>query len=226
MENYKIITNQNKLEEFITLLPECSNIEQYYITLLARKKYSPDMKTGEIQLKRFTSKKENIVDKIRQLECSVGSYKDKGISIPNEALALYITINPRDLRKASLNLIVTLAQKERDRQYHYNPQSLALTEIHSSQGSRVYYDIDIDESDPVRLEQTIAKIKTFINEDCLSLLKTRGGIHCLVKLNAVSFDYRNTWFKNIKLLQNVDVCGDNLIPIPGCNQGGFTPYFI
>lgn len=103
--NYKIIQDEEKLKEFIQWLPDCLPNEQYYLTLFARKKYLPNsfLTNDKCQLKRNTSKKEDLFQKIKQLECEIGSYQFRGQTVPQEALALYITPNPRDLTKAGLN---------------------------------------------------------------------------------------------------------------------------
>ena len=59
----------------------------------------------------------------------------------------------------------------------------------------------------------------------LTLLKTRGGFHLLVNLDSVDTLCRKTWYQYLSSLEGVDAKGDNLTPVPGCIQGGFTPYF-
>ena len=44
MEKYKIITDKEKLLDFINWLPELRNGECYYVSLLARKKYCKDIR--------------------------------------------------------------------------------------------------------------------------------------------------------------------------------------
>jgi len=222
--NYQIIADEQKFREFIDWLPELKENEQYYVTLFARKKYLQALKSDKSQLKRFTSKKEYLFDKVRQLECAIGSYTQDGISIPQEALALYITINPRDLTKAGLNLMVKIAQLTRDAQTYYNPHQEALSQIQTSCTRKIYYDLDIDENDESKLDEILSNIKTNINEDCLKIIRTRGGVHCLVELQKIDGKFKSSWYKNIAKFG--DVCGDNLIPVPGTFQGGFIPKLI
>jgi hypothetical protein len=108
MENYQIIVDEDKLKEFIEWLPELERHETYYCTLFARSKYSNLVKSSDKQqLKSFTSSKLRLLNKIKQLETKVGTYTNrdrytlKDVSIPQEALSFYISINPRDMIKAT-----------------------------------------------------------------------------------------------------------------------------
>ena len=58
--NYKIITDTNKLKEFIDWLPELKDDECYYVMLFARDKYFKELGKPSVKLKRFTSNKELI----------------------------------------------------------------------------------------------------------------------------------------------------------------------
>lgn len=223
--NYTVIQDERLLKDFIDWLPECNDHEQYYISLLARSKYlSGDavIKSDKQQLKRFTSRKDLLFDKIRQLECAVGSYRQGGYPIPQEALALYITVNPRDLWKATYSSLVNFAKTIQAGHHTVNPHQQAMNEIQVSCSNKYYIDVDVDIKDPQILEQ----IKAFINPSCLTVLETRGGYHVLIKVADIDPSYKKSWYNNIMNLAGIDQSGDNLIPVPGCTQGGFTPHFI
>ena len=57
-------------------------------------------------------------------------------------------------------------------------------------------------------------------------MKTKNGFHFLVEKNKLSDKIKKNWYKNIVNLEGCDQKGDNLIPIPGCVQGNFTPFFL
>lgn len=223
--NYKIINDEAALKAFIDWLPDCNEQEQYYLTLLARTKYLEEghgFKSDKQQLKRFTSTKEDMVEKIRQLECAVGAYTQRGLPIPQEALALYISINPRDLWKATFTSLVTFAQHIQANANTKNPHQEVMSIIQQSCSNKYYMDIDVDAKDPAILE----KIKEYVNPSSLTTIETRGGYHVLVELAALDPAIRKSWYPNVINLPNVDQSGDNIIPVPGCTQGGFTPKFI
>ena len=80
--NYKIITDEDKLLDFINWLPDLEANEKFYCCLFLRKKYCTDLiKSSEkSQLKRFLSSKKRVFEKIKQLVTELGSYKLKEIN--------------------------------------------------------------------------------------------------------------------------------------------------
>ena len=115
--NYSVIADREKLDAFIAWLPELKPSEVYYCSLMARNKYAKDSGIGHIasdkkQCKRFTSVKDRLVEKLWQLETEVGSYTVKsGLVVPQEALAAYITVNPRDTVKATRHALRLQAEE-------------------------------------------------------------------------------------------------------------------
>ncbi len=220
--NYEIIKDEKILTEFIEWLPVLGENEKFYCTLFSRKKYAEDwkMKNDKGQLKRFLTDKERMLDKIRQLEIAQGGYKLYGESVEEQSLALYINPNPRSLLKATYNSIIELTKLLRDDKKSFNPMSELMGCIQRSVGNKVYLDFDIDYKpfDP-------SKLDPFINRDCVTILETRGGFHVLVEIKKIEEKYKNIFYKGIMTL-DVDQTGDQLLPMPGCTQGGYIPKFI
>lgn len=232
--NYQVITDEKIFKEFIDWLPDLKPTEKYYMCLFARSKYTKDengvngiahIKSDKAQLKRFVSDKERMFDKVRQLEVALGCYKQRDIEIPQQALALYITPNPRDLWKATANSLVKLAQCIRDTNTLGNPHQEVLSEIQRTKGTSHFVDFDFDLKD-FEVELLFPRIKDLVNPEALNILKTRGGMHVLVEVAKVEHKYRNSFFQTISKLPGCDQQGDQMIPVPGTHQGGFTPKFI
>lgn len=222
--NYQIITDEKLLKDFINWLPDLKSDETYFCALLARNKYCKDIthiSTDKIQMKRFTTNKERMFEKIKQCECEVGTYKQKDIIVPQEALAMYVTVNPRSHTKGAKLLLKALADLLTKDYSHYNLHQEALTALHKSPGTKHFLDIDFDDTTPQERIQLI-KTKDIINLNACSILHTRGGFHLLVKLEDIEERYQKTWYNQLMDL-NPDIVGDNFIPIPGTYQGGFTP---
>lgn len=220
--NYKLIQNETILKNFIDFLPELNKDECYYVTMFARKKYNATIKS-DYCIKRFTSIKEHLIDKIKQLECEIGVYKCDGVPVPEDSLALYITVNPRSLIKASKATVKEMLDKLLSDNNIFNPQKLSLINIQKSCSRTVYFDFDFDN---INIEEIKDDIKLAVNEDAAKILHTRGGFHLLIELDKIDEFHKKGWHQNMSKIKNVDAKGDNLIPIPGCRQGDSMPYML
>jgi hypothetical protein len=87
-------------------------------------------------------------------------------------------------------------------------------------------DFDFDMDPPTFSIFTLPKIQTYLNPECVTTLHTRGGYHVLIELAKIDKQFEKTWYNNITSIPGMDMKGDNMIPIPGTYQGGFTPRFI
>lgn len=234
--NYKIIYNEEKLQQFIDWLPDLLPNEQYYVALLARKKYNPEtgLKADKAQLKRFTSTKERLLQKIKQLELPFGLYESGNATVSQDNLAIYITPNPRDLHKASLFLLKEISEKLIRNDSAIHPHTLALNLIQTTTSRKIFFDLDIDfkiEHHQQAIEKFKSDISDCINADCLTFIKTNGGLHCLINLQNIETEYQKTWHQKVSQLTcneyEVTMNGDNVLPIVGCIQGiDFSPYFL
>lgn len=222
--NYKIIQNPDLLRAFIDWLPELQADETFYVSLLARKKYCPEGTTmsDKAQLKRFTSTKDRLYQKIQQLECALGSYTSKDQPIPQEALALYITPNPRSMQLATKKALIRFAELITKDYNGYNPHQEVLSELQKAVARKIYFDLDFDEVDLVK---TLKEVYQHINRDAVHIVKTRGGFHLLVELAKIDKGLAKSWHQGLSSIEGCDVRGDNLLPVPGCVQGGFVPHF-
>lgn len=233
--NYKIIQDEGAFDNFIEWLPELETNETYLVSLLARKKYANNdplkgsVISNQIMLKRFTTSKDHLKQKVRQLECPIGAYTinttDGEAPAPQEMLALYIMPNPRNLLKATRRvlhvLIDTLAVPHN--KVEVKPEKDILSAIQTSPSTKHFSLFDFD---GVTLEDTITKLNGIVNRDCVSVVRTRGGFHLLIQPNKVEAKYQNTWHTKVSGLEGLDVSGDLLMPVPGCTQGNFVPVFM
>jgi hypothetical protein len=226
--NYQIIKDVNILKEFIEWLPDLEEGETYYVGLLARSKYEngDTIKSDKQQLKRFTSRKEDLFYKIWQLECPVGAYTYKGNPVPQESLAIYITPNPRSMHNAMFGGLTTLAQCIQ-RQKKINPHQEVMNEIQRSKSRSCFIDFDIDHKED-NYEQFL---KPWVHERVghsatIKVIETRGGYHVLVDPSTVEEAFKKNWYQELAKHPHIDQTGDQLIPIPGCTQGDFVPRFV
>lgn len=225
--NYKIIADEEKLKQFIDWLPELQPSWTYYVSLLARNKYLKDrslLKADKCSIKRFTSDKKYLLRKIKQLECGIDTYEQNGIPIPSEALVLYLTINPRCLEKAAKNGLIALAHVVTQPYNGYNPHQMLLSEIQKSIAKKIFYGLDVDGRD---YQDFLHDAEGKINFDCLHILKTKGGFHCLVEFSKLDKKYEKSWYNQLSAIEGVDVVGDIMSPIPYCYQAGdYVPHLV
>ena len=157
------------------------------------------------------------MDKIRQLDCEIGSYKWKEEIVSQDSLALYIHPNPRDMKKATFDVMkncVDLVQRDEK----YNIDVEVLNCIQKSKGKSHFCDFDIDTK-----EIYLNKMKDILSDDSYDIIETRGGYHILVNTRLA---LKMQWYQKITKVFEVDQIGDQLLPVCGCWQGGFTPKFV
>ena len=231
--NYQIITDENLLDEFIsTFLKPCSPDETYYCCLFARSKYAknedgsnkfPHIKTDKNQLKRFLATPDTLKLKIKQLEVSFGAYITKdGEPIPQEALALYITPNRRSQRKAMFKLMKRLIDIQECNGQGFNVNAEAISAVQKSKSKTDWVDFDIDSKDI-----DISSIENVLPLGTYKVLETRGGYHIMIDTDKVKHsDAPKNWYVLLGRMFEIDQSGDNMIPVVGTYQGGFTPKFI
>ena len=225
---YRIIHDEEKLNAFVDWLPELKDDEAFYFCLFARKKYCPDvgwLSSDKQQLARKTvTSKDRLVEKIKQLEIPLDRYVQHGRPVPQESLVLYITPNPRSLESAAKNLAIKMVQLVTKPYGGYNPHQEAMSEIQKACGTKHVIDFDFDTDD---VDSVITQAKDILRDNqALTFVRTRGGVHVLVHLAHVPHSLRKEWHPRMARIPGCDVRGDGLLPVPGCTQGGFTPYML
>lgn len=231
--NYQIITDENLLDEFISsFLKPCSPDETYYCCLFARSKYAknedgsnkfPHIKTDKNQLKRFLATPNTLKLKIKQLEVPFGAYITKdGEPMPQEALALYITPNRRSQKKAMFKLMKRLIDIQECNGQGFNINAEAISAVQKSKSKTDWVDFDIDSKDI-----DISSIENVLPLGTYKILETRGGYHIMIDRDKVKkSNAPKNWYILLGQMFEIDQSGDNMIPMVGTYQGGFTPKFI
>lgn len=221
--HYKIVANEDRLRNFIDWLPHLKKDEVFYGVLMARRKYSEivkNVKSDSEQLARFYSTKEELFDKIKQLEVPLGSYKLKGVVMPNESLVFYINPNPRSLKKAIKACMYDFVSAFAENKEYFNPLQNVLTNVHREHNKLQIIGFDYDHTEYPSI------IETFVNKESLTVTKTKGGFHIFVNKSKLDRKYNNSFYNNIGNLPHIDITGDFETVACGCYQGGFEPYHL
>lgn len=236
--NYKVVVNEEEVNNFINALPGLGSDDLvYYVCLFARSKYLTEEQKGGItrvksdkaQLKRFTATKSTLLHKLKQLECPLGSYIQykKNVpdnTVPQESLAVYMSVNPRSLSKASANSLKKFVDiLTSNRGHFFHPSNFAMSEIQRSKGRTDFVLFDVDSKEE-SLENIMNIIDSCCGTNCSRVIETRGGYHVMIEAPKVACDKKKTWYKYLQeRLPCVDQVGDIMVPIPGTYQGGFSP---
>lgn len=230
--NYQIIFDEAELDKFIEFLPDTGPNEVFYLCLFGRHKYCEAFPNSHdaAQFARVVARKSELKEKIRRMEAPLGSYSRSGVIAPQDCLALYIGLNPRNLAKASKNLLVELAKHIAEGNLNFNPISMATTEVHRATDKKYYVDFDFDNKGE-KSAAKLAKITTILPPVCYKILETRGGFHLIVDIAKTSELTKgvvsNKWYQLLQSIPGCDVSGSNgLTPVPGCTQGGFVPRMV
>ena len=231
---HKIITDESILKDFIDWLPDLESTEKFYVALFARKKYDETLQStasDKMQLKRLLCNKENIIHKLRQLEIEEGLYLLKDRVATQKSLAVYITPNPRCMVKANKDMLLRLAKAVCNQNFFHNIHAEAISCVQRAKSYAHVVDFDIDDK-----TIDLTPMQKILHKDCYKILETRGGYHIMVypklateynrMLNFGTDEYPYNWHKAITSTFPCDITGDQLIPIPGCTQGEFTPKFM
>lgn len=214
---YSIFGDIPEFRKFLNWLPELTETETYYISLLARKKYNAVVSNNNQQLKRNTGNKQSLERKIRQMELVYGAYQIGDIPIPKDSLACYINVNPRDYWKASTKTLQELASVVCRGDKRVDPQKLTMNNLQNAASeNRRWYVFDIDDEKP----ETLHKAFDIVGK--MPYITTRGGYHVMVDA-ALTKSYPKDWYQSLKAIS--DATGDGLSPIPGTFQGGHLVTF-
>lgn len=219
--NYQIIKDKELFLSFIDFLPQLAKNECFFLTLLARKKYtSAELPKTECQIKRFYASKEHLYDKVKQLECEMGTYKFNDIEVPADSMVLYLNPNPRCFKKAAKNTLIELAKTiDQD----VNPNTISMNCIQTAIGTKHFVHLEYDAS---AVEDFLVFAEDKINRNAMTIIKTRGGFHVLIKPKLVEPQFIKKWYQALTSFEGIDVKNDQFCPVVGACQSTFMPYIV
>jgi hypothetical protein len=253
MNNYNLIKEPVEVKKFLNLIPELQLNECMTVALFVRKKYAKDYPElsldnndscfdrtilGKSKKDRDSDFNANVYRSILRYDAPYGAYVDrKGNNLPEDVLALYMSVNPRSAIKGTKELIKDLTeecflQTHRD-VYVGNLVSRAKTKIQKNPSRKLIADIDIDIKD----ENVLNAFRKLVNDHDseVATIETRGGYHILVDIQIMA-EVNSKWFVDITNLARtfndsvdkdvVEFKTDTLCPIVGTMQGGFLVKFI
>lgn len=232
MTHYKIIFDEDAVNEYLEWLPDLEDNEHFMLTTFSRSKYLPNTgikSSDKTQLGRKTSRKKDILQKIRQMELPMGSWTINGIDAPEQSLVVYLGPNPRSQEKALWTLIRRLIDiAENNGAKGYNIAAEALSALQKSISRQVITIFDVDEKEGIDLSKIYDFIPVDVAIDAVRVVETRGGYHLHVKSkmlkNVGGVD--KMWYMGLMNTFPVDASKPQFTAVPGCRQGDFVPKLL
>jgi hypothetical protein len=196
--------------------------------LAGRKKYEKTLsgRCDCFNRKLFTGKND-ILNILKKYEVKKGLYVDTVVTldIPQHALALYCSVNSRNVDTAIKEMTKFIINKKFEKNELTVKDAKIENYLHKY-ANKEYVGIDLDSKD----EKVFASIKKDLLEKIpkIIIIETRGGYHIL---------FEQKYLKNkvgtyiyTKFLEKYDeidkIKSDLFSPIPGTLQGGFKVRFV
>ena len=250
MEFYNLVREPEEVKKFLKFLPEHLKNECLTVALFFRKKYVRDNpEYSHLSLSNddgcwdrtivsstLRDKETDFLAKvfrsILRYNCPIGAYVDrKEQPIPEGAISLYMSINPRCAIKGAKELMNELTRdcflpSSSETPFVGNLVSRAKTKVQKNVSRKLIADIDIDVKDETILNRFRDLVSLWDSEVCA--IETRGGYHVLCDIQKMSRE-NPKWFVDIKKYADefrdkdgkelVEFKTDTLSPIPGTLQG-------
>lgn len=236
----KLIYDEKQIEKFLNLI-SLQNEELYLATLFTRNKHISKEDRERLDLPRSHTLGHTTSDTVRGLiknlyrwETNPNGFLTKtGDSIPNEALNMYMSINPVSPLKAypEFNRIVTeyllelshAPKKQNIIDRIKKMDKLMLTCMHHAYTRKVFIDVDIDSKD--KYNEHLLKFEKELTDKGVKfkVVETHGGLHYLLECSSIKYNY-NTTIDSLKQewegYDDIMINPNNQLPLPGTLQYG------
>jgi hypothetical protein len=87
-------------------------------------------------------------------------------------------------------------------------------------------DFDFDNTTVEDMKDEIYKC---VNEECITFVQTHGGFHCLIEVEKIHKQFKDSYYNSITNISKCDKKSLNksgLLPCPGCCHGDKIPKFV
>lgn len=230
--HYELVYDPNQIREWCDYM--WTPHDTHMIMIAARKKYVPDVKVkAAFVLRRdIVNEPGRLLDAIRQYEFPVDALKDDaGNPIPNAALAVYVTLNPRDPLRAVADLAVATTQHLQRRSVGADdvaaPRvvSLAKSLLQTACLKKQYLTVDIDDK---ALFGAVVSVIDPRQTPIQCIVETRGGFHIILDLKNLTPEGDSALRLALRAWPKtqVELLRDQNTPVPGTVQGGFRVRFV
>jgi len=242
-----MIYDKEHLQKFVSILPELTKNEVYFISLSARNKYLTEEERlfyhlGRTEMfgRKLVRNKEDYIKKIERLFDSLPSYKTKnGKNMPEKAMVCYANINPSDGVKAYLEFNsyineILIKDLESNGKFQHNNfkklDTIIMNFYQKSRSRKNFIDVDCDTKDKDIVRALVSQF--LLNKLKFHIIETKSGYHILIERNSIKYNYmidiNNANQQQISIHKEGEIVlnKNEMIPIPGTLQAGFKVRFI
>lgn len=220
--NYEIISDLAQIKRFVATL---NQDEKYIVQLAIRNKYANfKVNKNHNVLRSESLLPKNIEAFIKQLQSPIGSFQthDGQVIKDSTGFVIFISVNSMNEDKFYRLVASDLTDKIINNKQHHKSLNGYLLSQQLKSNNREVVDIEFDYPNPEMgdmIKYQVLKSLNF-NKDIVRFIKTRGGMHVLIKFNEIEECVKRTAIRQIKEMEYVDVATARMsVAIPGTLQG-------
>ena len=229
---------QVKLFERLFYSPDEENNRIFLTYIAVRKKYCSKLSNNGCFKRTVVhysddEKQQKLVDVVRNYEIPLDTYKDQrsGIPVPQNAIALYTSINPRNAIHATQSLTNDILENAFANEHKFFSHiDQKFKNKLQKYPVKKYIGIDLDTKDEEIFQKVMKDICEYVN--VYVVIETRGGYHIIIpkrELQRTTNGLSAGHFLYTRLSEKYDainkISSDLFSPIPGTYQGGFPVKF-
>lgn len=230
---------QVKLFERLFYSPGEKN-NRIFLTYISDRKNYYNKLSYKCSLKRtvvrynYDETQQKLIDVVRNYEIPLGTYRDQqsGINVPQEAIEVYTSINPRDPIQATQSLTNDILEKafSNEKEFFSHIDQKFKNKL-QKYATKKYIGIEIDTKDEAIFQKVMKDVCEHVN--VYVVIEHRYGYHIIIpkrELQRTTNGLRTRHFLYTQLAKKYDsiykISSDLFSPIPGTYQGGFPVKFM
>ncbi|AFK22752.1 hypothetical protein Py04_1178 [Pyrococcus sp. ST04] len=204
--------------------------EVYTLFLISRRKWFKELPSNyellDYEVVKESSFEEFYSAVLRLIPQDCAYTSRGGKCIPKSAMAIYVDIIPKDIKKGVVKTIekfIRILAFENDSSKFKGFCRIMLSNLQKSPSRKPYFLIDVDSKDNSLIEYITEQLRKY-SVPVVWISETKGGYHIIARRDGKWMkDFYESIYPVLKNINNVEIKLEKslLTPIPGSFQGGF-----